>query len=516
MKWDNIRILSGCAGTECEVPEVNPTACLTENQEPYIKLVPEYAIRQPGTEQQYKTYFVDADGREYEITTNLEYTSSNAGIASINSTTGLALGVSAGITTITVNVNDGDAYATAQLEIVDTCGDKKNVWTFIVDNSVNMAETFPTTSLPKLTIAKQAVQQFIEAMNFTNNSIILQYSNTENDYYVAESIADAVEKLGTFIPQTTNDAALGDGVLFARNALAALAAEEYVADRRQIIVLISTGKNNAGINPLTQAQNFKTAGGIFMSLGICASSGGFTLLQQMASGGQFVNIISSEDLGDQFDTFEQLAYGLCGATCGDVYDCFNTPVPSQEQCEPEEPPVDPPIDVGTTLRWEMPCQYPHSGQTCLCINPPDQTTTVPGDEDTNYTVTVRIRGLVELKRYTGGSVVSTNLNKDGAPENITDEAWNEYSLLIGEDPDSPDDTYWLNRNPNAADSASYTIDYTFSFTVAGGTKLTLRADAVESFQAANIDDKTVEDVAPYPEPYDGQFLQMDIISIEEA
>ncbi|HEY0253423.1 MAG TPA: hypothetical protein VGC41_17940, partial [Kofleriaceae bacterium] len=63
------------------------------------------------------------------------------------------------------------------------------------------------------------------------------------------------------------------------------------------------------------------------------------------------------------------------------------------------------------------------------------------------------------------------------------------------------------------------LDYQHVVPIDGGATVTLTADPQDGAEVQNIDTSgtpiVVPDIAPAPAAYDGQFVQMDVISIAE-
>jgi hypothetical protein len=149
------------------------------------------------------------------------------------------------------------------------------------------------------------------------------------------------------------------------------------------------------------------------------------------------------------------------------------------------------------------------------------TTTLSGSTGVTYQVTLHFRGIVEQKTYTGvdAGTARTGGSGDagnpaffvvgGAPNGST---WNIYELDIS----SPPQTYFLN---SGADGINYVwlVDYLAPIPMNAGAVVTLTANSVEgvetSNQAPDGGPVYVPVVPPYPAAYNGQFVQMDIVSV---
>jgi len=161
------------------------------------------------------------------------------------------------------------------------------------------------------------------------------------------------------------------------------------------------------------------------------------------------------------------------------------------------------------LRWEMPCKPGYNGNICSAVDQrPIKTATLGGQKDQLYEVKLRFRGVVEQNSYTDG-VQEDYLYIGGRSNNRN---YNIYKLHISE----PEQTYFLNAG-KAGIRHAWPIDYTKTIKVKGGATVTLSADAQDGALVINTDNSgnpiVVADVPPYPEAYNGQLIQMDVISV---
>jgi hypothetical protein len=165
------------------------------------------------------------------------------------------------------------------------------------------------------------------------------------------------------------------------------------------------------------------------------------------------------------------------------------------------------------LRWEVPCatDRPHDVACVAKINKPTKTATLAGDPATTYEVTLRFRGVVEQETYDGGQAEEL-WYVGGHPAN---GAYNIYELDVS----APAQVFYLNAG-KAGIERVFPIDYQKTIRIRGGATVTLAADAQDGQLIANVDDHkkpvVVADVPPAPAPFDGQFIQMDVISVAKA
>jgi len=166
------------------------------------------------------------------------------------------------------------------------------------------------------------------------------------------------------------------------------------------------------------------------------------------------------------------------------------------------------------LRWEMPCKPGHVGTYCgAAVDKPVVTATLAGDPARQYDVTLHFRGVVEWETYAGGTP-EEHWYIGGHPDN---GAFNVYQLAIS----APAQVFYLNApSDNLGLAPVRSIDYQKTIRVRGGATVTLSADAQDGSLVANADDKgkplVIPAVRPAPAPFDGQFIQMDVVSVVPA
>ncbi len=170
--------------------------------------------------------------------------------------------------------------------------------------------------------------------------------------------------------------------------------------------------------------------------------------------------------------------------------------------------------VGTLdgLRWELPC-LEHAADSIDCVNDPTTFTaeaTLAGTAGTRYRVSLWIRGVVEEKTYLDPVLVDGHFQTGGT---YNWDGWNVYSLTVS----SPLQTYYLNAGASGQ-YICYPIDYTATIEVDAEAVVSLFADNANGNEIVNRgkDGNPIymEGVAPWPDWYDGQFIQMDVTGIE--
>ncbi|MBA4188337.1 MAG: hypothetical protein C0467_10060 [Planctomycetaceae bacterium] len=193
--------------------------------------------------------------------------------------------------------------------------------------------------------------------------------------------------------------------------------------------------------------------------------------------------------------------------------------------EPEKKPADQPKKIGASIdgyRWEFPCkepmpENPKQGAGCasaLVKGDPKKTDNFTterefeGEKGKRYEVTLRFRGVVEPMMYKDGKKDGEHFYIGGEPNNGT---YNIYKLAIS----SPPSHYFLNRQDKVGHDI-FTIDYTKTIEIDGGAKITFHGDGQNGQLISNFNKLVVKDLPPAPKPYNGQFVQVDVVSVVEV
>ncbi len=161
------------------------------------------------------------------------------------------------------------------------------------------------------------------------------------------------------------------------------------------------------------------------------------------------------------------------------------------------------------LRCEMPCKPGYRGEVCGASNPrPSATGKMGGPAGQLYELTLRFRGEVEQHSYADGK-------QDGlwyVGGRSAQSTYNIYRLHISD----PEQTYYLNAG-RAGIRRTWAIDYRKTVPIRAGAAVTLSADAQDDRLIVNRDISgkpiVVPDVPPAPRAFDGQFIQVDVVSV---
>jgi uncharacterized protein YceK len=164
------------------------------------------------------------------------------------------------------------------------------------------------------------------------------------------------------------------------------------------------------------------------------------------------------------------------------------------------------------LQWILTDTSAAVGGVQNCRQSMTTATFMGGDPTVTYQVTLRFRGIVETKTYTGGTVLAPFVNQDGAPDGTV---WNVYKLVVS----NPAHTYFLNSGVSGLHHI-FGVDYQITIPIQGGASVTLVADSIDGQQIWSSSTEppvftpiNVPGITSPSQPFtNGQFLQMDVIS----
>jgi hypothetical protein len=129
-----------------------------------------------------------------------------------------------------------------------------------------------------------------------------------------------------------------------------------------------------------------------------------------------------------------------------------------------------------------------------------------GSPDAIYDVTLHIRGVVEPKNFTDGTVSFEHFQSGGT---AIKNDYNFYSIAVSD----PEAHFVVNRNAQKVGHYTFPIDYVVTIPMRGGAVVTMGAYDSNDVAIANHEHHVVPGVAPAPKPFDGQFFQIDVEKI---
>jgi hypothetical protein len=168
------------------------------------------------------------------------------------------------------------------------------------------------------------------------------------------------------------------------------------------------------------------------------------------------------------------------------------------------------------LSWQIQCSSYYNPTDCNCTSGTSDGVIMPGDPGVTTDYSFRIRGVIELNPYSDGTPLSPSYVKQTAigVELTGLGAANHYKLRVS---DPPAD-YYLNNGPHGETNGEV-VDYILTIPITGGATISLLADTKDSRERGNADLVVAPDDDParpitVMQPYDGQFLQMDIVGTD--
>lgn len=209
---------------------------------------------------------------------------------------------------------------------------------------------------------------------------------------------------------------------------------------------------------------------------------------------------------------------LCGGNCVDLArnhdNCGGCGLacPGSSACEGSCVAVAAALDK---LRYELPCGIA-AGAFCSSSPPAAKVVTLTGTASASYALTLRMRGVVEQKSYAvavAGAASGTNAAFFITAGTPALDLWNTYLLKFS----SPVALVYLNSG-SSLHSYADAIDYTTTMQAAAGATVTLDSESPDSSIVRNRDQASgaaivIAGVSPAPQPFDGQFVQVDVVSV---
>ncbi len=135
--------------------------------------------------------------------------------------------------------------------------------------------------------------------------------------------------------------------------------------------------------------------------------------------------------------------------------------------------------------------------------------TLGGDSAVIYDVKLRVRGLAEPNTYQGGMLEPDFFYVGGQ---TTQPGYTAYSLTVAD----PAEIYFFNYNSSVGHFVME-LDYEAVIPMRGGTRVTFDVNGQTSVPdghgVSNRNRVVVEGVPPAPEPFNGQFIQFDVLEV---
>lgn len=290
----------------------NPSLCLNT---PRLIIKPNLTRSEVGASVEFKAFLV-VNGSETELTAGIRFFSQDTTIIVVGSTTGHATCLAVGIATIAVEY--GLLQAAARVEVIASgaCAARQNFFEIALDTSRSSSSAFSSAYTSRLSLAKYLISGFCDTLDpkdfvglLTFNTGSTVAASFTSDSYIVKSSAQASSSTNA---RTSIASAL-------RGAVAAFDASGVPADSR-VIVLFSDGENNVGDDPVAIAQDIRNTGATIIVFGLRASLSAFRLLDAVATGGFFVNVLPSNQ-SSALAWLTGLRSYICSGNCipdGDV------------------------------------------------------------------------------------------------------------------------------------------------------------------------------------------------------
>jgi len=171
------------------------------------------------------------------------------------------------------------------------------------------------------------------------------------------------------------------------------------------------------------------------------------------------------------------------------------------------------------FRFECPCvDANHFGpdKPENCDNPPaadrqTQTKKLAGDASVIYEVKLHVRGDAEPNTYVKGKLDPNKRFYVGGETSTP--GYTAYMLTVAD----PQQVYFFNYNPSTS-HIHFLLDYEVTIPMRGGTTLTFEVNGGKSVPdghgVSNRDKLVVPGIPPAPDPFNGQLVQFDVVSVQ--
>ena len=170
------------------------------------------------------------------------------------------------------------------------------------------------------------------------------------------------------------------------------------------------------------------------------------------------------------------------------------------------------------FRFECPCiDADHFGLDKIdnCNNAPaverqTHSKKLAGDANVVYDVKLHVRGDTEPNTYVKGKLDPNGRFYVGGETSAP--GYSAYMLTVAD----PQQVYFFNYNPTTS-HMHFLIDYEVTIPMRGGTTLTFEVNGGKSVpdghDSSNRERLVVPGIEPAPEPYNGQLVQFDVVSV---
>lgn len=304
----------------------HPDIC---GQQAYLVIKPSSSIITVLGSVQFEV-FLYQNGVENLLSSGLLFGSSDTSIFVVGASSGNGTGLKPGVITVTATYQGMDA--TAGVTVVDStvgCSQTIVATAVVVDNSLSMSQSFGGAYRTLLDAAK--------AFGVAYAGNILQVNGHPKDSLTVFNFNDIPNQITTgfisdtnLLTQQINGIAQSQGDTDLSSAIkAAIAALQATTASELVLVLLTDGQQTDAPTEqdvLNAAYAFTSAGGIIICVGIRANGSGFDLLERAATGGFFINVLSS-NVAASLSGLSYLKSVVCAGSCipaGDFYEAAGT------------------------------------------------------------------------------------------------------------------------------------------------------------------------------------------------
>ena len=165
----------------------------------------------------------------------------------------------------------------------------------------------------RMEVAKLRAGEFIDKLNSNNNVAVLTFASTAFlESSLSNDPVDTKSVISTIQARETGGTAIGDAIVSGANAL-------ITSDRSKVVILITDGRSNIGIDVDTAIEYARLKQVMIHTIGIGTTQGGeytpgvnltldeFTLKRiSSETNGKYFKVASSEDLANAYDVIAGL------------------------------------------------------------------------------------------------------------------------------------------------------------------------------------------------------------------
>lgn len=333
----------------------NPTICVDDDGNPVtilrLRVNPTSGETEVGKTYPFRAYLVFSDGREKDVTSMSTWTAGNDAVATVEDT-GVATGVTEGITTITATFRTYNAFA--QLTIDAACEDGAVDFALVIDRSGSM-QALGADGKTRMEAAIEATLGFVRNVEYATDQVaVISFSGTldeldgtpswESNVTVHTTLTNdqaGVESAVASIPPDFGQCVytdpvtgrrrmtcltfIGTGLQAAYNELTSSRANP---SSKKCVILISDGANNScAVDPDTVAASIRAANMIFAVIALAVDDADRTVtcagvvtnvktwLESLTNCELFFDAATVDDLPDILARVPRITCDLDGDPC---------------------------------------------------------------------------------------------------------------------------------------------------------------------------------------------------------